>query len=455
MTPRPFSVFGYLLVCSAALFLSYLSIVDPVGSRTLLKEDNWVENLTAISLFLAGVLLFATAWMERNSVRCCVYILGGMAMVFVTGEELDWGQRIIGFATPDFLLDVNNDKMTIHNIPRVSRIILYIGIISTTLLCTATLAAFFCGKDELFGIPLPSIFLVLCFLTVILCSRKASPYSRYDDVYYFVRYLFELPLRVENVLLTLLLFFTLLCKKAEFFVATLAVLVFSYAHAYTGARSDIYNIYPYSEEEIMESLFSLSCFFYAAELFCRSRIMDGASRRPGTPFHSREEKSDGRVAFASSLPVNVRSSMINGICTLIIAGSIGLAALGGPGTATAFFEKQYSRIKAAEPIIRSEFDVHLVENQLIYSKTPCAPPDSRRQLFLHVVPTDTNALPMVRRKYGFDNLDHDVIVRRDGTHAGGRCLSIVPLPDYDIVSITTGRFTGTVRSWEETFRFIP
>ena len=173
------------------------------------------------------------------------------------------------------------------------------------------------------------------------------------------------------------------------------------------------------------------------------RIMDGASCRPGTPFRS-GGRSSGWIAFAGSLPVNVRPSMINGVSASILAGSIGLAALGyfDSGITSVLVEKGYSRIRGAEPIIRAKFDVHLVENHLIYFKTPCAPSDKRETFFLQVVPTDVNALPEgLPRKRGFEHRDYYVSVRLDATHAGGRCMAVVPLPEYDVAAIRTGQYT--------------
>ena len=73
-----------------------------------------------------------------------------MAMVFAAGEEISWGQRIFGFATPDFLMHLNEQKeFTVHNIANKSFDIIYLN--GTLILCMATSAAFFCRKDRLLG----------------------------------------------------------------------------------------------------------------------------------------------------------------------------------------------------------------------------------------------------------------------------------------------------------------
>ena len=181
---------------------------------------------------------------------------------------------------------------------------------------------------------------------------------------------------------------------------------------------------------------------HAVELFSAHGLRVTSA---GTLLHEKK-KPGGRIAFGSSLPANVRLSMIKGAGALIVAGSIGLSVLGhfNPGMDTAAVEKGYSQIKAAKPIIRSVFDVYLIENQLIYFKAPCAPSDIRRPFFLDVIPRtdDTNALsksnPKRVRQIGHDYFFLSGAVWHDATHAGGRCMAIYPLPDYDVAGIHTG-----------------
>ena len=436
---RPFlpstpSVIGYSGVCLTILFFSYLRIIDPAGAMVLLKEDGWIENLTAISLFLASFLLFATARIERNSVRRCVYVLGGLAMMFGAGEEISWGQRIIGFATPDILLDFNSQKeFNIHNIYSSRSDYYGPNIVGAKFLFVVAIAAFFCRKDKLLGIPLPSIFLVFSFLA-------STIFLSYLDYYNmsWIEYCMHFSGRPSNVLLLVLLFFTLCDRNWVVSIAVIAILALFSAHEYPSE-----NIYNYLKYEIIEFSFAFACLLYAVELFRHLRIMDNALR-----FQSKENPRWWWIAFESSLPMNIRLSMINGISALIIAGSIGLAVLGyfNSEITAALVEKEYSRIKAAKPIIRSKFDVYLLDDYIIYFKAPCAPSDRRELFFLHTVPT--NPLPGIRRR----RFNHIPPGWFDDTPPGGRCLSFIPLPDYDIVSISTGQ--NGVGSWEETFRFI-
>ena len=103
------------------------------------------------------------------------------------------------------------------------------------------------------------------------------------------------------------------------------------------------------------------------------------------------------------------------------------------------------------PAIRSDWDVYLIENSLIYvKKDPCSPQDAEPTFFLHLDPVDMNDLPRHRKQYGFDNLDfafgnHRIPIK------GEVCATVRALPDYAIAAIRTGQYTGEGRIWEGSF----
>ena len=98
------------------------------------------------------------------------------------------------------------------------------------------------------------------------------------------------------------------------------------------------------------------------------------------------------------------------------------------------------------PVIRSDWDVYLVGNSLIYVKEPCIPEDAEPTFFLHLDPVDRNDLPIHRKQYSFDNLDFaledHLLMER------GLCVATRELPDYGIAAIRTGQFTGEGAIWE-------
>ena len=103
--------------------------------------------------------------------------------------------------------------------------------------------------------------------------------------------------------------------------------------------------------------------------------------------------------------------------------------------------------------IRSDWDVYLVGNSLIYMKEQCTPDDAEPTFFLHLDPVDMNDLPSHRKQYGFDNLDFAF-----GNHRlpikGEVCVAVRELPDYAIAALRTGQFTDEGRIWEGRFEVV-
>ena len=450
---RKIAVFGYIFLCLNALFFGYLSVASLWGYDVLAREDSWVEDLTAVWLLLTGLVLFITALAEQNFLRRCAYVLGGIGFVFGAGEEISWGQRILGFETPDFLLDLNaQNEFNAHNINVGTFGTIYR--VGTQMLCIVTCAAFFARKDRLLGVPLPSILLVLGFLTVLSYQAIAQPN--------FVRFIIQ----GEKGLLLLFAIFSLLSGQSKLFIAAVAtaalVAALSYANHFGDASSR-------GIGEVQEYLFSFLCLFYSLQLL----LAQEPARTKLSVFLSGFRLSGGRVSLlrgiklwtdstvaAHSNPANT-PSISNFMwtpwlvmCLAIIAASIGLVPFEYfiDKAKAARIEEGYQAIMSREPSLRSDFDVYLIGNELTYFKEPCVPADTDRRFFLHVVPADVDDLPRHRKLHSFDNLDFNG--RRKFEIFDGKCLVIIPLPDYAIVSIRTGQYVpGEGRVWEAEFPY--
>ncbi len=99
------------------------------------------------------------------------------------------------------------------------------------------------------------------------------------------------------------------------------------------------------------------------------------------------------------------------------------------------------------PVIRSNYDVYLHENALIYWKEQCRPEDTAAPFLLHLAPQNPSDLPNHRKQHGFDNLDFDFT--RYGSKSGTTCFAIRLLPDYDIAAIRTGQWIrGQGNVWQ-------
>ena len=104
--------------------------------------------------------------------------------------------------------------------------------------------------------------------------------------------------------------------------------------------------------------------------------------------------------------------------------------------------------RAAGAVATSAWDVYAnpQERLLVYVKNPCpATPPAVGSFFLHAVPFTPEKLPVRWRRFGFINLDHSFVnldyrpfslLRRNDSG----CVFSVPLPDYPLTTVRTGRF---------------
>ena len=109
-----------------------------------------------------------------------------------------------------------------------------------------------------------------------------------------------------------------------------------------------------------------------------------------------------------------------------------------------------SRIVDRQPAIRSNFDVYLVENRLLYVREQCQPADLEAWFFLHLYPVEVKDRPVWRQQQRFDKLDFPFA--KHGVRSGDLCLAVVPLPEYAIATIRTGQYVpvegGFEHLWE-------
>ena len=88
--------------------------------RTLIREDGWIEYLTAMLLLITCLLLMAKVVAignTRGRLWLVANILLALGLFFGFGEELSWGQRIFDVQSNDFFTEYNAQGETnLHNL---------------------------------------------------------------------------------------------------------------------------------------------------------------------------------------------------------------------------------------------------------------------------------------------------------------------------------------------------
>jgi hypothetical protein len=110
---------------AAALFLA-----DPAAFHAFAQEDRPLEWASALLLLGAGGLLILHALRHRRDVFGLVVAAGiALVLVVIAMEEISWGQRLFGFATPKSLAEVNwQSEFNFHNVQTdLSETLYYFG----------------------------------------------------------------------------------------------------------------------------------------------------------------------------------------------------------------------------------------------------------------------------------------------------------------------------------------
>jgi hypothetical protein len=139
----PNSILFIIFLFPIAYFLLMLGIlhVDTKLFWRFLKEDGRLEYLQALSYLLAVLAAGGAGWHAKRLGQKFIssfYFLFAIALLLVSMEEISWGQRIIGFNTPELISDLNEqDEFSFHNISIIQNYFLHqayilIGITSAT-----------------------------------------------------------------------------------------------------------------------------------------------------------------------------------------------------------------------------------------------------------------------------------------------------------------------------------
>lgn len=100
--------------------VAVLAIPFRSAFRVLANEDGlieWGQVVLAVSLIVVYAAIAVTLWRSGRRTWAALFGVAALGMLFISGEEISWGQRIFGWDTPDDLDDVNNQGETnLHNV---------------------------------------------------------------------------------------------------------------------------------------------------------------------------------------------------------------------------------------------------------------------------------------------------------------------------------------------------
>lgn len=118
------SLFTLIIVVLLANALA--AFTTPEIAASMEAEDGWVESFGALFFFIAAVLFGLAYWRSGGSHTANSYLKGRRNWMFIplfllcflaAGEEISWGQRIVGWETPEAIKQINAQEETnLHNL---------------------------------------------------------------------------------------------------------------------------------------------------------------------------------------------------------------------------------------------------------------------------------------------------------------------------------------------------
>ena len=109
---RTLSVFAIATVLGIYIF----QILSPPIYLHLISEDFFGEYLASLFFVTAGAV-FIIKGVKQQGISRLLAVLLGAAMLFIGGEEVSWGQRLLEVPTPEALEVINKQgEITLHNI---------------------------------------------------------------------------------------------------------------------------------------------------------------------------------------------------------------------------------------------------------------------------------------------------------------------------------------------------
>jgi len=121
-------LFRPALYIAIAVYIALAYSILAMGNNWLaatIPEDHYFELVGAFSLLVTSLLFFYGFWLARKTldkgrgslVKKLVYLGLALLFLFGAGEEISWGQRILGFQTPEPLSEVNRqEEFNLHNL---------------------------------------------------------------------------------------------------------------------------------------------------------------------------------------------------------------------------------------------------------------------------------------------------------------------------------------------------
>lgn len=238
------------------MVMVYLALNFNQFYKSLDREDGFIELSGAVFLLFASIVLFKTTldYKKNHSAKDHKFWLlafAAIAFFWASGEEISWGQHMLGTETPEWLSKINGQNETnLHNINKkffdrmLERLMVLLSLI--------TAVQHFRGKEYFLGFKLPEYPLNFAYLLIPI-FRKHEVFAL--DVWHlnFIVFWGYPILAVINKQ------WKILALSLLFILSAAVVYYFHYNYNSVIGVSNFYH-------EVRETIFSLVSFIFAIQL---------------------------------------------------------------------------------------------------------------------------------------------------------------------------------------------
>ncbi len=115
------------------IFFSFVALKFSAPDRYdfLIQEDGIIEWLQFVFFSLSSGLLFISfiKKIRENKFIALIYLIMAVGFLFISGEEISWGQRLLELDTPQYFEERNfQGEMNFHNLGNI-HVLLHFGYI--------------------------------------------------------------------------------------------------------------------------------------------------------------------------------------------------------------------------------------------------------------------------------------------------------------------------------------
>ena len=176
-------IYPFVVALVVALALANRSLYD-----LLVNEDGileWAEVVGYAGASLLGLLLAWRLSRQGRRVDALLFLLFGLAIFFIAGEEISWGQRLFDVETPAELSEINaQQETTVHNISAL-RVAFHLGFLLVgcygSVVATVLRLRLWPRYGELLRLYVPPLFLATSFLLLFAYRSLRFTFDMLDS----------------------------------------------------------------------------------------------------------------------------------------------------------------------------------------------------------------------------------------------------------------------------------